>query len=84
MEETESSFQIVKWSFCQEADSESQPARDRGRTSVSILSDRSDISILVCLTETYCYWLFTLLMHITPIKEHTLDSHFSQTSQLLS
>lgn len=61
MEETESSFQIVKVNFCQEGDRESQSVRDGGRTLVSIHSDRNDISILVCLTESYCFWPFTLL-----------------------
>lgn len=61
MEETESPFQIVKVSFCQERDTERQTVRDRGRTSVSIHSDRDDISILVCLTEGYCCCLFTLV-----------------------
>lgn len=61
MEETESSFHIVKESFCQVGDREIQSVRDRRRTLVSIHPDRNDISILVCLTETYCYWLFTLV-----------------------
>lgn len=80
MEETESSFQIVKVSFCQGGDGESQPVRDRGRTLVSIHSDRSDISILVCLTETYCYRLFTLVNAHIPITEHTPDIYISQNS----
>jgi len=81
MEETEYSFQIVKVSFCQEGDRESQLVRGRGRTLVSIHSDRDDISILVCLTEFYCYQLSQWLMHIISIKEHKLDIYINQNSQ---
>lgn len=61
MEETVSSLQTLKVSFCQDREGESQPVRDRGRTLVSILFDRNDISLLVLLDRNYCCWLFTLV-----------------------
>lgn len=80
MEETGPSFQIVRVSFYQ-GGGEAGEGKTDGRTLVSIVSDGSDISILVCLTETYCYWHW--LMHGRLFHQHKLDIYISQNSQLL-
>lgn len=81
MEETEYSFQIVKLSLCQEGAVKKQPERNGGRTLVSIHSDRSDISIIVCLTESCCFWLFTLVNAYDCYQKHQLGIYISQNTR---
>ena len=74
MEETESSFQIVKVSFCQGGDRE---RAGRWETegelwSVSSLTGMTFLFLFAwqeAIVTGFSHWL----MHITPIKEHRLD-----------